>query len=117
MDTERIRRFSKAKYDRNTRWRARLRLLARYLVPYLPDTDTHRPAFPETVLTTATLERTGIIFHLPHGLFLCHLQTTQPAVLDTGNRVAILYAPAVVSTGDTPGCMACQTGVSAAHDC
>src|SRR5437588_4164851 len=30
--------------------------------------DTHRPAFPATVLTAATLARTGIVFHLPHGL-------------------------------------------------
>src|SRR5436853_2478179 len=53
----------------------------------LPVADTHCPAVPATVLTAATLARTGIVFHLPHGLFPCYLQTTQRAVLYPGRRV------------------------------
>src|SRR5437588_8873956 len=83
----------------------------------LPVADPHRPAFSTTVFTTATPERTGIIFHLLHRLFLCHLQTTQRAVLDPGNRVAILYALAIAGAGYAPGCLAGQTAVSFAYDC
>src|SRR6266480_1010902 len=82
----------------------------------LPVADPHRPAFPATVFVPGTLERTWIVFHLPYGLFPRHLQTTQRAVLDTGSRVAILYAPAAAGTGDAPGCLAGQRGVSFAHD-
>src|SRR5579872_4944103 len=72
-----------------------------YSAGLLPFVDTHCPTFPETILTTATLARTRTVFCLLHGRFPDHVQTSQRAILDTDNRVAILYAPAAAGAGYT----------------
>src|SRR5437660_2976230 len=87
-----------------------------YSARVLSDADPRRCAVTADVFAAATLGRTGAVFHIPHGLFQSHLQTTQRALLDAGNRMAILHGSPVISPGDAPDRLAGQTGLSPACD-
>lgn len=87
-----------------------------YSARVLPDPDPRRFAVPAGVFAAAALGRTGAVLHVPYGLFQSHLQTTQRALLDAGNRVAILHVSTAPSPGNAPDRLAGQTGLSPAHD-
>src|SRR5215472_6105439 len=74
------------------------------------------PAASAPIPTTAALARTRSILCHVHGLLSGHLQAAQRAVLDAGNRVAVLHAFALAGAGYAPGSMAGQAELSSARN-